>query len=53
MVPLGGEAPTDGVGINGVESSVPLVVESIIVLALLDPKMTAFNAVKHIPSDTS
>jgi len=53
MVPLGGEAPTDGFGVSGVESSVLLITESITVLGLLDPKMTAFNTVKHLPNDTS
>lgn len=49
---LGGEAPTDGFGVSGVESSVLLIMESITVLGLLDPKMTAFNVSKHLPNDT-
>ena len=53
MVPLGGEAPTDGFGVSGVESSVLLNTESITVLGLLDPKTTAFHVVKHLPNDTS
>jgi hypothetical protein len=53
MVPLGDEAPTDGFGVSGDESSVLLIMESIAVLGLTDPKMTAFNVVKHLPNHTS
>jgi hypothetical protein len=50
-LPPGGEAPAFGV--SGVEPPVPLITESVTVLGLLDPKMTALNIVKHLPNDTA